>query len=141
MSSDFYDANSHIGDMILEDKSPADIDEDIALCDSCSNIILVPYQDNKLICTRCGNIYDPHYELVQIQDKETTLDELSSQGELGYKDESKKPISKTLNHKEARLENIEYVKKEVERYRQIEIIDKDVITNKISKRPKVNNNE
>ena len=26
MSSDFYDANSHIGDTILEDKSPADID-------------------------------------------------------------------------------------------------------------------
>ena len=51
MSSDFYDANSPIGDTILEDKSPADIDEDIALCDSCSNIILVPYQENKLICT------------------------------------------------------------------------------------------
>lgn len=66
MSSDFYDANSPIGDTILDDKSPADIDEDIASCDSCSNIILVPYQENKLICTRCGNIYDPYYELVQV---------------------------------------------------------------------------
>lgn len=126
--SEFYDANSPLANSVLEDKSPADIDSDIILCDICHNIKLEEYQETKLICPKCGNIYDPHYELVKVQETETTLDELSSQGELGYKDDTNKPISKTINHKEARLENQEYVKKEFERYHELEIIDKDTIT-------------
>ena len=113
MSSDFYDANSPIANTVKEDKSPADIEDDIALCDSCSNMILVPYQENKLICTRCGQVYDPHCELVKVQIQETTLDELSSQGELSFKDESSKFIRKTFNHSQTKLENIEYVKKRI----------------------------
>ena len=62
MSSDFYDANSPIGDTILEDKSKIDTDEDIALCNSWSNIILVSTANNKLLCTKCGQIYNPKYE-------------------------------------------------------------------------------
>lgn len=140
MSSEFYDANSPLANTAKEDKSNIDLENEIALCDYCENIILKPYQDNKLICTKCGQVYDPHYELVKVQTQETTLDEISSQGKLSYKDESKKPISKTHNYKEARLENQEYVAKEFSRYKQIEIIDKDTITglNK-TRRPRLNN--
>jgi hypothetical protein len=109
--SEFYDANSPLANNVKEDQSPIDLDSDITLCDSCESIILQDYEDDKLICPKCGNIYNPHYELVKVKDQETILDELSSHGEMGYKDDTKKPISKTLNHKEAWLENIEYVKR------------------------------
>ena len=114
MSSDFYDANSPLASEKLEDKSSYDPENDITLCDSCENIMLVPYKDNKLLCTKCGHVYDPKYELAQVQDSKTTLDELSSRGESSFKDEFNKTISKTLNHKEAKLENQEYVKREFE---------------------------
>ena len=97
---EFYDANSPQDSTVLEDKSSIDIDNDIALCDNCENVILKPFE-TQLICTRCGQIYDPHYELVPVQDQETTIYELSSQGELTYKDDTQKPISKVLNHREA----------------------------------------
>ena len=134
--SDFYDLTSPLNRESIEDKSEIDIEKDIPLCDKCENIILKPLNNlennTKLICPQCGEIYDPHYEIVQVQDSETTIDELSSQGTLTYhKDAEKdiKKISKTLNHKEAKLEdNLEYVTKEFDRYRQIEIIDKDTIT-------------
>lgn len=120
--SEFYDANSPLANSVIDDKSPADLEEEITLCDICDNIILVPYQDTKLLCPKYGNVDNPHYELVKVQDSETTIDELSSQGELSYKDESRKPIRKTHNYSEANLENIEYVNKEFERYRDMEII-------------------
>lgn len=136
-NSEFYDANSPLDNSVLEDKSSIDIEEDIPLCDSCKNVILKPYKDHKLICSVCLRIYDPHYEIIQIQDQETTLDELSSRGEMTFKDEADKPIRKTLNHSSAEIEdNLEYVKREFERYRQTEIVDKDTITalNKTRKR-------
>ena len=126
--SEFYDANSPLTNEILQDKSRYDPDNDITLCDSCSNILLVRYQEYKLLYPKYGNVYDAHYELVKVQEQETTLDELSSNGELGFKDEGDKIVRKILTHKEAKLENIEHLNKEFQRYRDMEIIDKDTIT-------------
>lgn len=140
--SDFYDLTSPLNNTIIEDKSDIDLEQDIPLCDICQNVILKPYQNNKLVCPQCGNIEDPHYEIIKTQDQETTLDELSSQGTLTYQDDFKdKKIRKTLNHADAKLEDLEYVAREFERYRQIEIIDKDTITglNKTKRRSKQNN--
>jgi hypothetical protein len=144
--SDFYDLTSPLNNTIKEDKSDLDLETDIPLCDKCSNIILKPLNNlennSKLICPNCGEIYDPHYEIVQVQDSETTIDELSSQGTLTYHKDAEKEItkqSKTINHKEARLEdNLEYITKEFERYRQVEIIDKDTITGGLNKTRKPN---
>lgn len=38
--NEFYDANSPIGGSVLEDKSSIDLDSEIALCDTCENVIL-----------------------------------------------------------------------------------------------------
>lgn len=138
MPSEFYDINSPLGSTTIEDKSNYDPDSDIPLCDDCGNIILKPYEGKKLICTKCFRIYNPHYELVKVQDSETTIDELSSQGELSFhKDAHNDKVRKTINHAQAKLEDIEYVAREFERYHEIEIIDKDTITglNK-TRRPK-----
>lgn len=137
---EFYDANSPLDSTFLEDKSSIYIDNDIALCDNCENVILESFKDSKLICTRCGQKYHPHCELVQVQDQETAIDELSSQGEITYKNDTQKPISKTLNHIEAKLEDTEYGKKEFERYRQMEFIDEDVIFTSKGRRPNNNRN-
>lgn len=126
MSTDFYDANSPLDNSVIEDKSSIDPnDEDtIALCDLCENIILKPYKDTKLICTKCGQIYNPHSEFIQVQDQETTIDDLSTKGEMTFKDDSIKP-RKTVNRSENNLENLEYVKREFDKYKQEEeIIDK-----------------
>jgi len=124
----------------IDPKSDIDIDmEDIPLCDSCKNVILKPYKDHdgKLICSVCMRIYDPKWEYIQIQDKETTLDEIGgNQGKMGFMDEDKKIKQRTtLNRQNNNLEeNMDYVKKEFDRYRQIEIIDKDTISNKLRRR-------
>ena len=68
---------SPLDSTVLEDKSSIDIDNGIFLCDDCENAILEPFRNSKLICTRCGQIYDQPYGLVQVQDQETTIDELS----------------------------------------------------------------
>jgi hypothetical protein len=147
MTSDFYDLTSPLNNTTREDKSDMDIESDIPLCNNCENIILKPLNNlennTKLICPQCGEIYDPHYEIIKTQDQETTLDELSSQGTLTYQKDDTiiNKLSKTINHKEARMDdNLEYVTKEFEKYRQIEIIDKDTITslNKTRRRSKVN---
>ncbi|MDN5844749.1 MAG: hypothetical protein L0H53_00570 [Candidatus Nitrosocosmicus sp.] len=141
--TEFYDANSPLGDSVLEDKSSVDIENDILLCDSCKNVILKPCKD-QLICPACLRIYDPHHEIIQVQDSETTIDEIGSRGEMTFKDDGKdKPIRKTLNHSSVDIEdNLDYVKKEFDRYKQTEIIDKDTITalNKTRNR-RPNNNE
>lgn len=130
--NDFYDLTSPLNNTIREDKSEIDLETDIPLCDICENIILKPLnnQENntKLICPKYGNIYDPHYEIIKTQDQETTIDELISQGTLTYhNDDTKVRHRKTINHKEAKLgDSLEYVTKEFDRYRQIEIIDKPV---------------
>lgn len=75
-----------------------------------------------MICPQCGEIYNPHYEIIKNQDQETPLDELSTQGTLIYqKDDTKTKLSKTLNQSQARLEDIEYVAREFEKYKEIEI--------------------
>jgi hypothetical protein len=127
MTSDFYDLTSPLKRNIKEDKSEINLEDDIPLCDHWENITLKPLNNlennSKLICPQCGEIYDPHYEIIQTQDQETTLDELSSQGTLTYqKDDTKIKHHKTLNHKEPNLENQEYVTKELERYRECEIV-------------------
>lgn len=146
--SDFYDLTSPLGNTTREDKSEIDLEQDIPLCDICENIILKPYKDknknNKLICPQCGETYNPHYEIIKTQDQETTLDELSTKGRiLSYQDDFKnKKIRKTLNHAQARLEDLEYVAREFERYREMEIIsDKDTITTLNKTRRRINNND
>ena len=141
-NSDFYDINSPLGNTTIEDKSNYDPDTDIVLCDDCENIILKPYKDNKLICPKCLEVYNPHYELVKVQDSETTIDELSAQGELTYHEKAHNDkIRKTLNHAKERLEDLEYVAREFERYHEIEIIDKDTITSLNKTRRRQNNKE
>jgi len=138
MTSDFYDLTSPLNRNTKEDKSEIDLETDIPLCDNCENIILKPLNNlennTKLMCPKCGNIYDPHYEIIKTQDQETTIDELSSQGTLTYqKDDTNTKLSKTLNHAQEKLEDLEYVAREFERYREIEIIkegiDKRCISN------------
>ena len=57
--SDFYDANSPLANNTIEDKSSIDLESDITLCDLYENIILRDYKDDKLICPKYSNIYDP----------------------------------------------------------------------------------
>lgn len=109
---EFYDTNSPIGGSTIEDKSEIDIDNDIPLCDICQTIILKPYQDNtKLICPKCGHIYNPHYEVIQIQNQETTIDELSDRGQLTFKNDTIN-AKKTVNRSSQNLENTDCVNKE-----------------------------
>jgi DNA-directed RNA polymerase subunit M/transcription elongation factor TFIIS len=131
MLLEFYDINSPLGNITIEDKSNCGHETDIVLCDDCLNIILKPYNkgNNKLICPKCLEVYNPHYELVKVQDTETTIDELSAQGEISFHEKvHADKIRKTLNHSTERLEDIECVAMEFERYKEIEIIDKDTIT-------------
>ena len=67
--------------------------------------------------------YNPHYEIVKVHGTERTLDELSSHGEMKFKDDTQKSIKKILHHLGAKLENKEYVKKEFEKYHEMEIMD------------------
>lgn len=128
MNSRFYDINSPVRGDIIEDKSEIDLEDDIPLCDNCENIILKPINNldennnTKLICPKCGQRYNPHYEIIQTQDQETTIDEISNKGQLTFKDDTPKP-KKTINRQSHNLENLDYVKKEFDRYRQTEIID------------------
>jgi hypothetical protein len=68
---------SPLDSMVLEGKSSIDIDNGIFHCNDYENVIVEPFRNSKLICTRCGQIYDQLYGLVQVQDQETTIDELS----------------------------------------------------------------
>ncbi len=130
MSIKFFDPDSNNNSSSITDpKSDIDIENTIPLCDSCKNVILKPYKDhNKLICPQCLTVYDPKYEYIQIQDQETTLDDLSAKGEMTFINEDKKIRQKTtLNRQNSNLENTDYIKKEFDRYRQTEIIqDKPV---------------
>jgi hypothetical protein len=69
MTSDFYDLTSPLNRETGEDKSDIDLETDIPLCEYCENIILKPLNNlennTKLICPKCGNIYDPYYEIIQ----------------------------------------------------------------------------
>jgi DNA-directed RNA polymerase subunit M/transcription elongation factor TFIIS len=108
----------------VEGKSDIDLEQEIPLCNICSYVILKPYKQNhKLFCSSCGKFYDPHYELIQVQDQETTLDELSSQGVITTKQDDIKPRVTLNREKGNKHENLEYVKKEFEKYHEIEIID------------------
>ncbi|KAA2282181.1 hypothetical protein [Candidatus Nitrosocosmicus sp. SS] len=129
--SEFYDANSPLGSTTREDKSGYDPETEVAFYDNCENIILQEIKNgNKLQCPKCGNICNPHYELIQVQDRETTIDELSSEAVLSTKSDEVK-IRTTLNREKGnKHENLKYVKKEFERYKEIEIIDKDTISTK-----------
>jgi hypothetical protein len=49
--------------------------------------------------------YNPHYEIVKVHGTERTLDELSSHGEMKFKDDTQKSIKKILHHLGAKLEN------------------------------------
>lgn len=123
--SKFYDlSNSASG---IADKSNIDIydDDPIPLCDICKNIRLLPYQDTKLICPECGHIENPKYEHIQTQAQETTLDEIGGRGEISYQVDS---ISqrKTKNRLENNHENLDYVNREFDKVRQIELVDKEV---------------
>jgi hypothetical protein len=42
---------------------------------------------------------------------------------MGFKDDTQKPIRKTLNQLEGKSENQQYVKKEFEKYHESEIMD------------------
>lgn len=129
-SVSFFDPDSD--NSTIDPKSDINIEndynneqEEIPLCDSCQNIILVRYKEhNKLICPSCLTIYDPKWEYIQIQDQETTLDDLSSKGEMTFVNEDEKLKQRTtLNRQNATIEdNLDYVKKEFEKYRKMEII-------------------
>lgn len=92
--------------------------------------MLYPIRAKKIIYHGCFRIYNPRYELVKVQDSETTIDELLSQGELSYHDDNTKDsgIRKTVDHAPVRLEDLEYAAREFERYHEIKIIDIDTIT-------------
>jgi len=124
-NTDFYESSGTSStNSQVEDKSDIDLDEDIPLCDICQNIILKPYKNtHKLFCTECGNIYDPHYELIQVQDRETTIDELSSEGILTTKEDEVKPRVTLNREKGNKHQNLEYVAREFEKYKEMEIID------------------
>ncbi|VFJ12402.1 hypothetical protein [Candidatus Nitrosocosmicus franklandus] len=62
-SSEFFDIDSPLGGSVIEDKASIYLDEDIPLCDDCKNIVLQPYLDNKLFCTKCKGAYDLIMEL------------------------------------------------------------------------------
>jgi ABC-type branched-subunit amino acid transport system ATPase component len=49
---------------------------------------------NKLICLKCLEIYNPHYELVKVQETKTMIDELSVQEELNFHKETQRQYKK-----------------------------------------------
>jgi DNA-directed RNA polymerase subunit M/transcription elongation factor TFIIS len=136
MSTDFYEfSGTSSTNSQVEDKSDIDLEEDIPLCDICQNIILKPYKNtHKLFCSVCGNIYDPHYELIQVQDRETTIDELSSEGVITTKEDEVKPRITLNRDKGNKHENLEYVNKTFSKYREVEIIKDNVRPNIRKKR-------
>lgn len=124
-SNSFYDISNSFD--TIEYKSEIDIydDETIPLCDICGNIKLLPYQDTKLICPNCGHVENPQYEHIQTQAMETTIDEISGRGEITFKDDSI-PQKKTLNRLSNNHENLDYVNKEFNKYKETELVDKTI---------------
>lgn len=123
----FFDLNSE-SSKIQDKTNDINIENDIPLCGICQNAVLKPYKDqvSKLICPQCLEVYNPKYEYIQIQDQETTLDEISSRGELSFKDDTISIRKTVIRAEHNNNENLEYVKQEFDKYRQIEIIDKPV---------------
>ncbi|MDR4490826.1 MAG: hypothetical protein R2685_07980 [Candidatus Nitrosocosmicus sp.] len=137
--SDFYEfSGTSSTNSQVEDKSDIDLEgDDIPLCDICQNIILKPYKNtHKLFCSVCGNIYDPHYELIQVQDRETTIDELSSEGVITTKEDEVKPRITLNREKGNKHENLEYVNRTFSKYREVEIINKDNVRPVLRKKNK-----
>jgi len=126
-----YDAPGSVND--LKKKSDIDIDDEdtIPLCDICSNVKLLSYQHNILICPACDHIENSKYEHIQSHVLETTVDEILGRGEITFKGDTI-PASKTKNRLENNHENQDYVIREFERFRQRELVARN--SRKLNKR-------
>lgn len=114
----FYDTDSEYDNAVPpRSEIPDPEDEQIILCDSCAtgNIVLKPYQGNKLICPNCLNVYDPYFEYLKHQDREFTIDsDTATSGILSY---GENPVTKTplspIRKKLEKDKEPDYVKSEM----------------------------
>lgn len=82
-------------------KSKVDVDpqNDNMLCDYCGNTILKSYQGDKMICPTCLHIYEPNWEFLKHENKESTIDEMETRGQLGFVSENNNSPKVTLSRK------------------------------------------
>ncbi len=83
-----------------------DLNNDVLTCDTCKNIVLVKYSQNRLVCRQCGQVYDPKFERLDHQAQESTVEDIAARGQLSYQQDEGK-IRQTRQHQLLRDEGQE----------------------------------
>ena len=95
-----------------------DSDNNPISCDNCPDgRILIPYQQDQLICPNCMNVYNPTFDTIKHEAIETTIEEMQDthSGTFSYIEETKHTTSKTKIRKKLDYDEIpQYVRDEID---------------------------